>query len=98
MSRSQRMIRDVLSTMAGSRSRTALMVLALSVGAATLSTVVVLAQGTRERVLEAGAKHQLDMIMVRAGGEVQVFAPTADLGQDAARAAEPRAREQSRGT
>jgi putative ABC transport system permease protein len=91
MNRSERMIRDVLSTMAGSRSRTALMVLALSVGAATLSTVVVLAQGTRERVMEAVAKHQLDMIMVRAGGEVQVFAPTADRGLDALREEDARA-------
>jgi putative ABC transport system permease protein len=88
------MIRDVLSTMAGSRSRTALMVLALSVGAATLSTVVVLAQGTRERVLAAVAKHQLDMVMVRAGGEVQVFAPTADRGLDALREEDARAIEQ----
>jgi putative ABC transport system permease protein len=91
------MIRDVLSTMAGSRSRTVLMVLALSVGAATLSTVVVLAQGTRERVLAAVAKHQLDMVMVRAGGEVQVFAPTADRGLDALREEDARAIEQVQG-
>jgi putative ABC transport system permease protein len=91
MSRSQRMMRDVISSMAANRSRTALMVLALAVGAATLSAVVVLGQGTRERVLDAVAKHQLDMIMVRAGGDVQVFAPTADRGLDALREEDVRA-------
>jgi len=91
MSRSRRIVKDVVSSMAANRSRTALMVLALAVGAATLSAVVVLGQGTREQVLEAVDKHQLDMIMVRAGGEVQVFAPGADLGLDALRAEDARA-------
>jgi putative ABC transport system permease protein len=67
------------------------MVLALAVGAATLSAVIVLGQGTREQVMEAVSKHQLDMIMIRAGGEVQVFMPSADRGLDALREADVRA-------
>jgi putative ABC transport system permease protein len=37
-------------------------------------------QGTREEILSLVNKHGLDMMMVRSGGEVQVFAPRSDRG------------------
>jgi putative ABC transport system permease protein len=69
------------------------MMLGLAVGVAVLSAVIVTGQGARERILGLVSKHGLDMLMVRAGGEVQVFAPSADRGlavlfEDDARAIE----------
>jgi putative ABC transport system permease protein len=80
MSRSARIARDVLVSLAANRSRTLLMMAGLTVGVAVLSAVIVVGQGTRQHVLSLVAKHGLDMIMVRAGGAVQVFAPSADRG------------------
>lgn len=80
MSRSQRIARDVLVSLAAQRSRVLLMTAGLAVGVAVLSAVIVIGQGTRERVLGLVERHGLDMVMVRAGGEVQVFAPQADRG------------------
>ena len=80
MSRSQRIARDVLSSLAAQRSRGLLMMLGLAVGVAVLSAVIVIGQGTRERILGLVEQHGLDMVMVRAGGDVQVFAPQADSG------------------
>jgi putative ABC transport system permease protein len=57
-----------------------LMMLGLAVGVAVLSAVIVIGQGTRERIMGLVERHGLDMIMVRAGGDVQVFAPQADRG------------------
>ena len=56
------------------------MMLGVAVGVAVLSSVIAISQGTSERVKEIVQDHNLDMIMVRAGGDVQVFAPTADRG------------------
>lgn len=80
MTRSQRITRDVLATLMANRGRAVLMGLALVVGVATLSAVVAIGEGTRARVMEAVARHGMDMIMVRSGGAVQVFAPRADQG------------------
>jgi len=80
MSRSHRIARDVLVSLSAQRSRVLLMVLGLAVGVAVLSAVIVIGQGTRERILGLVEKHGLDMVMVRAGGEVQVFAPQSDRG------------------
>jgi putative ABC transport system permease protein len=80
MSRSQRIARDVAWSLIANRSRAALMMLALGVGVAVLSAVIVIGQGTRAEVMTLVARHGLDMIMVRAGGDVQVFAPQADRG------------------
>jgi putative ABC transport system permease protein len=51
-----------------------------AVGVAVLSAVIVVAEGTEARIAALVERLGLDMIMVRAGGEVQVFAPTADRG------------------
>jgi putative ABC transport system permease protein len=56
------------------------MMLGPAAGVAMLSAVIISAQGARQEVMELVAKHGLDMLMVRAGGEVQVFAPRADRG------------------
>jgi len=80
MSRSQRTIRDVLASLRAQKQRTILMMLGPAVGVAVLAVVIVTAQGTEERIGELVQRHGLDMLMVRAGGEVQVFAPTADRG------------------
>ena len=80
MSRSQRMARHVVHTLVANRGRSLLMMLGVAVGVAVLSAVIVLGQGTRDRVTGLVNKHGLDMLMVRAGGEVQVFAPKSDRG------------------
>jgi len=49
----------------------------LTVAVALLSAVIVIGQGTRARIMGLVEKHGLDMLMVRAGGDVQVFAPQA---------------------
>jgi len=80
MSRSQRIARDVLVSLSAQKHRVLLMMLGLAVGVAVLSAVIVIGQGTRERIMGLVERHGLDMVMVRAGGEVQVFAPQADRG------------------
>jgi putative ABC transport system permease protein len=80
MSRSQRIAGDVLASLSAQRSRVLLMTAGLAVGVAVLSAVIVIGQGTRERIMGFVEEHGLDMIMVRAGGEVQVFAPQSDRG------------------
>ena len=80
MTRSQRLATDVLASLVAHKQRTFLMVLAVAVGVAVLSATIVIGQGTEERIKALVEKHGLDMLMVRAGGEVQVFAPQVDRG------------------
>ena len=80
MTRSHRITLDVLASLPAHKQRSILMMLSVAVGVAVLSAVIVISQGTGERIMGLVAKHGLDMLMVRAGGEVQVFAPTADRG------------------
>jgi putative ABC transport system permease protein len=80
MSRSHRIARDVLVSLSAQRSRVLLMTAGLAIGVAVLSVVIVIGQGTRARIMGLVEKHGLDMVMVRAGGEVQVFAPQSDRG------------------
>jgi putative ABC transport system permease protein len=80
MTRGGRVIHDVVTTLRTNRQRTLLMIAGVAVAVAVLSTVIVIGQGTRARIMATVQKHGLDMIMVRAGGDVQVFAPKADRG------------------
>ena len=80
MTRAQRRVNDVLASLLAHKQRTVLLMLGSAVGAAVLAAVVATAQGAEARVRNLVATMGLDMIMVRAGGEVQVFAPTADRG------------------
>jgi putative ABC transport system permease protein len=80
MSRSQRIARDVFTSLLSNKQRAFLMMLGVAAGVAVLTAVIAIGQGTRARVMELVQVHNLDMIMVRAGGEVQIFAPQADRG------------------
>ena len=80
MSRTHRIGRDVFASLLAHKPRAFLMMLGVAVGVAVLSAVIAISQGTSARVMELVQHHNLDMIMVRAGGDVQVFAPTADRG------------------
>lgn len=80
MKRHARILRDAAGSLRAHAQRTLIMTLAVAAAVAVLSAVIVAGQGTRQRVQELVNKHGLDMIMIRAGGDVQVFAPTADRG------------------
>jgi putative ABC transport system permease protein len=80
MSRTQRIGSDVLASLLSHKQRAILMMLGVAVGVAVLSAVIAIGEGTRARLLKLVETHNLDMIMVRAGGDAQVFAPTADRG------------------
>jgi putative ABC transport system permease protein len=80
MSRLPLILRDVLDSLTARKPRTALLMLGPAVGVAVLTAVISIAQGTEARIAALVERLGLDMIMVRAGGEVQVFAPTADRG------------------
>jgi putative ABC transport system permease protein len=71
---------DICASLVAQKHRSLLMALGLAVGVAVLSATIVIGQGTEAQVKGLVAKHGLDMLMVRAGGEVQVFAPQADRG------------------
>lgn len=91
MSRTLRLARHVLALLRANPLRTALLMAGVTVGVAALAAVLALGQGTRARILELVGRHGLDMIMVRAGGDVQVFAPTADRGLASLHEADARA-------
>jgi len=80
MTRTQRIMRDAIVSLRANRSRSILMMLGPAAGVALLSATMITTQGARSEVMGLIAKHGLDMIMIRAGGEVQVFAPTGDRG------------------
>jgi putative ABC transport system permease protein len=80
LGRSKRIMRDAISSLRSNRSRSILMMLGPAAAVALLSAAMITTQGARNEVMGLIAKHGLDMIMIRAGGEVQVFAPTADRG------------------
>jgi putative ABC transport system permease protein len=80
MIRSRRVAADVCASLVAQKHRSLLMALGLAVGVAVLSATIVVGQGTEARIKMLVEKHGLDMLMVRAGGEVQVFAPQADRG------------------
>jgi putative ABC transport system permease protein len=78
--RRSRLFVEAIASLRADRGRSVLMLFGVATGTAMLAAVLVLGQGTRERVMGLVAKHGLDLVMVRAGGEVQVFAPRADRG------------------
>jgi putative ABC transport system permease protein len=80
MSRTERIGRDVLASLLEHKERAFLMMLGVAIGVAVLSAVTAISQGTSARVMELVRNHSLDMIMVRSGGEVQIFAPQAERG------------------
>lgn len=95
MNRRQRIAREAWRDLRANPQRTALMAAGITAGIAVLSAVIVAGQGTRASIMERVARHGMDMLMVRAGGDVQVFAPTADRGIAALSAEDARAIESS---
>jgi putative ABC transport system permease protein len=75
-----KVLAEARSSLLANKLRTFFMMLGIVIGVAALSTVICIGQGTREQIVGLVAKHGLDLIMVRAGGERQVMAPTADRG------------------
>lgn len=80
MKRLLRIAGDVLASLRARKQQTALLMLGPAVGVAVLSAMVVIAEGAEARIAALVERLGLDMVMVRAGGEVQVFAPTGDRG------------------
>ncbi len=80
MSRTQRNARDVFASLMAHKQRALLMMLGIGAGVAVLAAVITMGLGTQARVMELVQVHNLDMVMVRAGGDEQIFAPTADRG------------------
>lgn len=80
MSRLSRLVPEAIRTLRANRQRTFLMMSGVAVAVGVLASVIVFAQGAREEILTTVRKHGLDMVMIRAGGDVQVFAPRADRG------------------
>jgi putative ABC transport system permease protein len=80
MSRTERIGRDVLASLLAHKQRAFLMMLGVAIGVAVLSAVIAVSQGTSARVMELVRNHSLDMILVRSGGEVQIFAPQVERG------------------
>lgn len=80
MSRWQRIAREARRDLKSHPTRTTLMASGVAVGVAVLAAVIVAGQGAQAQIMELVAKHGMDMLMVRAGGDVQIFAPRADRG------------------
>ncbi len=78
--RNGRLLREALGALSRNKSRTFLMMLGIVLGIGSLTAVLCIGQGTRDRIMKVIAVHGLDMLMVRAGAEKQIFAPTADRG------------------
>jgi putative ABC transport system permease protein len=80
VSRLARLVPEAVRTLRANGARTLLMMSGVAVAVGVLAAVIVFAQGTREEILATVRKHGLDMVMIRAGGDVQVFAPRANRG------------------
>lgn len=78
MARPVRLAKEAAFSLRSHPGRTLLMALGVLIGTASLTTVLFIAQGTRERIMGLVAKHGWDMLMVRAGAERVVGTPVAD--------------------
>ena len=78
MRKQTKTIHEAYVTLASNKLRSLLMMIAIAIGVGTLTAVMTIGQGTRDHILELVARHGLDMIMVRPGGTVQIFAPETD--------------------
>ena len=73
-----RLAREAWTSLWSHPARAFFMALGVAVGVAALSAVVSISQGARTRILGIVAKHGLDMLMVRPGGQRQVLASGVD--------------------
>jgi putative ABC transport system permease protein len=78
MRRIVRLGQEACASLLANRLRAFLMMLGLVIGVASLTAVICIGQGTRAQVMKMVVKQGWDLIMIRAGGEKQVLAPTTD--------------------
>jgi putative ABC transport system permease protein len=78
MTRTLRLFRQAVAALLSNPLRSFLMMIGIVIGVASLTTVICIAQGTRAKIMEMVARQGWDLIMIRAGGAKQVFAPTTD--------------------
>ena len=78
MARTGKILGEACAALAANKLRSFLMMLGIIIGIGALTAVICIGQGTREEILGRVAKHGPDMIMVRPGGEKQVFMAETD--------------------
>jgi len=93
MSSPLRIAREALATIAGNKLRFFMMITAIFIGIASLTVVICISQGTKQRVMMLVSRHGLDALMIRPGSGKKAGAPGGDrsivsLSEDDARAIE----------
>ncbi|MBC8874320.1 MAG: ABC transporter permease [Planctomycetes bacterium] len=78
MAKQTKIIREACVALASHKLRTFLMMISIVIGIASLTAVICIGQGTKAEIMGRVGKHGNDMIMVRPGGTMQVFAPDKD--------------------
>jgi len=75
MARKTKIISEACVALASHKLRTFFMMIAIVIGIASLTAVICIGQGTKDEIMGRVGKHGNDMVMVRPGGTLQVFAP-----------------------
>ena len=78
MSRFLRIAREALVSIAGNKLRFLMMVAAVFIGTASLTVVICISQGTRQRIMALVSRHGLDTLMIRPGSGEGSGAPGGD--------------------
>ena len=78
MKRTLRLGQEACASLLANRLRAFLMMLGLVIGVASLTAVICIGQGTQAQVMKMVVKQGWDLIMIRAGAEKQLLAPTTD--------------------
>ena len=78
MSRSLRIARESLAAIAGNRLRFFMMTAAIFIGISSLTVVICISLGTRQRVMMLVSRHGLDTLMIRPGTGKKTGAPGGD--------------------
>jgi len=93
MSRPLRIVREALATIVSNKLRFFMMITAIFIGIVSLTVVICISQGTKQRVMLLVSRHGLDTLMVRPGSGKKTSAPGGDrsivsLSEDDAKAIE----------
>jgi len=78
MAKQTKIVQEACAALMSHKLRSFLMMIAIVIGIASLTAVICIGQGTREEIMGRVGKHGNDMVMVRPGGTMQVFAPDKD--------------------
>lgn len=78
MLRPLRIAREALATIAGNRLRFLMMIAAIFIGIASLTVVICISQGTKQRVMMLVSRHGLDALMIRPGSGKESGTPGGD--------------------